>query len=148
MFKNIYFYTVLTIVGGQSIVDSTQIGDDLARKNHIVSSTLIASNDAGDSDNRKCKSLDVREFGLISDGSISAPWSEAALTGKFGPPCEIIDLGYVKSTGPDPRSGKTGSQADQYLEKKQYVYKGDYSNRATIITIIDGKVAKKERVDE
>ncbi|MBI5827203.1 MAG: hypothetical protein HZB22_05710 [Deltaproteobacteria bacterium] len=90
----------------------------------------------------------MREFGLISDGSISAPWTEAALIDKFGPPCEIIDLGYLKSTGPDPRGGKTGSQADQYLEKKQYVYKGDYSNKTTIITIIDGKVARKERVDE
>lgn len=147
MLSTFCFYAALAILQGPA-ADSMRRGGVLVQGNHSVSSTLIAGNGAEDSDNRKCRSLDVREFGLISDGSISAPWSEAALIDKFGPPCEIIDLGYVKSTGPDPRSGKTGSQADQYLEKKQYVYKGDYGNRTTIITIIDGKVSRKERVDE
>ncbi len=103
----------------------------------------------------KCKSLDTREFGLIDDGNIGAPWSEAQIIDKYGQPCQIINMGEVfvmksqgKITELDVKTREQGKTTSGEISmKKQFVYRGDYSNKATIITIVGGVVVKKERID-
>lgn len=100
-----------------------------------------------------CRSLDTREFGLISDGEISEPWSEVRLIGKYGPPCQILDLGEVfieRSRGRILELGPRRSDEivkGSFAVKKQYIYKGDYSSGTSVFTIIDGVVARKERIN-
>lgn len=89
---------------------------------------------------RKCKSLDIREFGLISDTPVD-PWTEATLLEKYGPPCHVIHSGEVFF---ERRRGER--RIGRFAEKKQYVYSGDYSDRTSVITIVDGVVVKKERI--
>jgi len=101
-----------------------------------------------------CDALDTREFGLISDGSISEPWSEVALLEKYGPPCYEIPLGEVfvkRSYGRVYELGPVISRQDKVVEgevaiKKQYVYTGDYTSPTSIITVVGGVVVKKERL--
>ncbi len=103
---------------------------------------------------KECKSLDVREFGLISDGNISDPWSEAQLIAKYGPPCQIINLGDVytqRSFGKTIEIGPKTIEQDKIIsgevaEKKQFIYTGDSANKTSIITLIGGVVVKKERI--
>ena len=101
--------------------------------------------------NESCRSLDTREFGLVSDGEISEPWSEIKLIEAYGPPCQIINLGEVffqtnneriREIGPRTRDTQRGT----FATKEQFVYKGDYSNPTSVFTIVDGVVVKKERV--
>ena len=61
----------------------------------FLSFFIPANSHANGDDIIKCKSLDTREFGLIDDGNIGAPWSEAQLIDKYGQPCQIINLGEV-----------------------------------------------------
>ncbi|MBI5587840.1 MAG: hypothetical protein HY889_05675 [Deltaproteobacteria bacterium] len=121
----------------------------------LLSLSFISANSyANGSDIKECKSLDVREFGLISDGSISEPWSEAQLIEKYGPPCQIINLGEVftkRSFGKIIEIGPKTSEQDkitsgEIAEKKQFIYTRDYSNKTSIITIVGGVVVKKERI--
>lgn len=101
-----------------------------------------------------CDSLDTSEFGLISDGSISEPWSEVELLEKYGPPCYVIPLGEVfikRSYGRIYELGPVISRQDKVVEgevaiKKQYVYTGDYTSPTSIITVVGGVVVKKERL--
>ncbi len=114
----------------------------------IFVSTTVAE------DKVSCKSLDTREFGLVSAGEITEPWSEAQLIEKYGTPCQIIDLGgvYIERSrerivelGPkisEQEKIKTGTVA----VKKQFIYSGDASSRTSVFTIIDGVVVKKERI--
>lgn len=109
---------------------------------------------ANGSDIKECKSLDTREFGLVGDGTIGAPWSEAQLIEKYGPPCQIINLGAVftkRSFGKIIEIGPKDSEHDKITfgeisEKKQFIYTRDYSNKTSIITIVGGVVVKKERI--
>ena len=106
-------------------------------------------------DKASCKPLDTREFGLVSDGEITEPWSEAQLVEKYGSPCQIIELGEIyieRSKGRITELGektlqqgkvKTGTVAI----KKQFIYTGDYSNKTSVFTVIDGVIMKKERID-
>lgn len=102
----------------------------------------------------KCRSLDTREFGLVSDGEISDPWSEVELVVKYGPPCQILELGEVfieRSRGRIVELGPKTYQQDKlksgtFAIKKQYIYKGDYSSGTSVFTIVDGVVVKKERI--
>lgn len=101
-----------------------------------------------------CDALDTSEFGLISDGSISEPWSEVELLEKYGPPCYVIPLGEVfikRSYGKIYELGPVISRQDKVVEgevaiKKQYVYTGDYTSPTSIITVVGGVVVKKERL--
>ncbi|MEK6791433.1 MAG: hypothetical protein AABY45_07020 [Deltaproteobacteria bacterium] len=121
----------------------------------FLSFFIPANSHANGDDIIKCKSLDTREFGLIDDGTIGAPWSEAQLTDKYGQPCQIINLGEVfvmksqgKITEMDTKTREQGKiTSGEIAVKKQFVYRGDYSNKATIITIVGGAVVKKERGD-
>ena len=102
-----------------------------------------------------CKSLDTREFGLVSDGEITEPWSETQLVEKYGSPCQIIDLGEIRierSKGRITELGEKTLQQDKVKAgtvaiKKQFIYTGDYSTKTSVFTIIDGVVVKKERID-
>lgn len=102
-----------------------------------------------------CKPLDTREFGLVSDGEITEPWSEAQLVEKYGSPCKIIDLGEIsieRSKGRITELGEKTLQQDKVKTgtvaiKKQFIYTGDYSNKTSVFTVIDGVVVKKERID-
>jgi hypothetical protein len=101
-----------------------------------------------------CRSLDTREFGLVSDGSITEPWSEVKLIERYGPPCLMIELGEVyieRSRGLivelGPKTLLQGKlKAGTLAVKKQFIYKGDYSNPTTVFTIVDGVVVRKERI--
>lgn len=101
-----------------------------------------------------CHSLDIVEFGLISDGSISEPWTEAQLVLKYGPPCTEVGLGEVNI---ERRQGRVveivpngaevqGAASGQIAAKKQLVYTGDYIDKTSVITVIDGVVVRKERI--
>ena len=106
-------------------------------------------------DKASCKPLDTREFGLVSDGEITEPWSEAQLVEKYGSPCQIIDLGEIyieRSKGRITELGEKTLQQDKVKTgtvaiKKQFIYTGDYSNKTSVFTVIDGVVVKKERID-
>lgn len=101
-----------------------------------------------------CRSLDTREFGLVSDGEISEPWSEIKLIEKYGPPCQIIELGEVYIERHRGRILELGPKTIEeeklkvgtFAIKKQFIYKGDYTNPTSVFTIIDGVVVKKERI--
>jgi hypothetical protein len=101
-----------------------------------------------------CKPLDTTEFGLISDGGISEPWSEVELLQKYGPPCYVLPLGEVfirRNYGRVFELGPVIGRHDRTVAgeiaiKKQYVYTGDYTNGTSIITIVGGVVVKKERI--
>lgn len=101
-----------------------------------------------------CKSLDTREFGLISTGEIDEPWSEVKLIERYGPPCYIIDLGEVlikRNRGRILELGPKTFQQDNnkigtIAIKKQFIYNGNDSNRTSVFTIVDGVVVKKERI--
>ena len=102
-----------------------------------------------------CKSLDTREFGLVSDGEITEPWSEAQLVEKYGSPCQIIDLGEIHIERGKGRITELGEKTLQQGKvktgtvaiKKQFIYTGDYSNKTSVFTVIDGVIMKKERID-
>lgn len=102
----------------------------------------------------ECNALDTSEFGLISDGGISEPWSEVELLEKYGPPCYVLPIGEVfikRSYGRVYELGPVISRQDKAVEgevatKKQYVYTGDYSSPTSIITVVGGVVVKKERL--
>lgn len=106
-------------------------------------------------DKASCKPLDTREFGLVSDGEITEPWSEVQLVEKYGSPCQTIDLGEVyieKSKGRILELGEKPLQQDKAKTgaaaiKKQLIYTGDYSNKTSVFTVIDGVIVKKERID-
>lgn len=102
----------------------------------------------------ECRSLDVSEFGLISDGSISAPWTEVQLMQKYGPPCAVLDLGDVfierkfgrlVEVAPKTKE-QSGIISGQIAQKRQLVYWGDSVDKTSVITVIDGVVVKKERI--
>lgn len=113
------------------------------KKYLILLSFLIAIPYANASESNECRSLDIREFGLIEDGNIGAAWTEAQLIQKFGPPCQIVSLGKT-FTEKRSESGKT--IIGDILEKKQFIYTGDNVNKTSIITIVNGVVVKKERI--
>lgn len=121
----------------------------------IVLSVAFPDAYARADENPKCKSLDTREFGLVSDGEIVESWSEAKLLEKYGPPCIIIELGEVyfervrgRITEIDPKTiEKEKWKSGATTLKKQYIYSGDSSNRTSVFTILDGVVVKKERLD-
>jgi len=106
-------------------------------------------------DKASCKPLDTREFGLVSDGEITEPWSEAQLVEKYGSPCQIIDLGEIHIERGKGRITELGEKTLQQGKvktgtvaiKKQFIYTGDYSNKTSVFTVIDGVVVKKERID-
>ncbi|MBI5235864.1 MAG: hypothetical protein HY886_06415 [Deltaproteobacteria bacterium] len=121
----------------------------------FLSFFIPSGSGANGNDIIKCKSLDTREFGLINDGNIGEPWSEAQIIDKYGQPCQIINMGevfvtksHVKIIELDAKTGAQGkTTSGEIAVKKQFVYKGDYSNKATIITIVGGVVVKTERID-
>ena len=106
-------------------------------------------------DKASCKPLDTREFGLVSDGEITEPWSEAQLVEKYGSPCQIIDLGEIHIERGKGRITELGEKTLQQGKvktctvaiKKQFIYTGDYSNKTSVFTVIDGVIMKKERID-
>lgn len=120
----------------------------------LLSFFISVNSYANGSDIKDCKSLDIREFALISDGDISASWSEAQLIEKYGPPCQTINLGEVFITKGSGKTTEINTKAQEQGKitsgeiavKKQFVYTGDYSNKTTIITIVGGVVVKKERI--
>lgn len=107
----------------------------------IVLISLLLVSYAYAEESHECKSLDIREFGLIEDGSISSPWSEALLIQKYGLPCMTVELGESFKKKKDGKI-TTG----EFFEKKQFIYSGDSTNKTSVITIVDGVVVKKERV--
>ena len=116
--------------------------------------TPLAAVAAVQAETPECHALDTSEFGLISDGNISEPWSEVELLEKYGPPCYVIPLGEVfikRSYGRIYELGPVISRQDKVVEgevaiKKQYVYTGDYTSPTSIITVVGGVVVKKERL--
>lgn len=127
----------------------------LATSFFVLSSMLIPfTSQAEESPWFDCHSLDIVEFGLISDGNISSPWTEAELLLKYGPPCTEIRLGAVYIERRAGRvveitpelSAQRETVLDQTAEKKQLIYVGDYTDKTSVITIIDGIVVKKERI--
>ena len=106
-------------------------------------------------DKASCKPLDTREFGLVSDGEITEPWSEAQLVEKYGSPCQIIDLGEIhieRGKGRITELGEKTFQKDKIKTgtvavKKQLIYTGGYLNKTSVFTVIDGVIMKKERID-
>lgn len=115
----------------------------------VLISTVMAE------DKASCKPLDTREFGLVSDGEITEPWSEAQLVEKYGSPCQIIDLGEIYIERSKGRITELGEKTLQQGKvkigtvaiKKQFIYTGDYSNKTSVFTVIDGVIMKKERLD-
>lgn len=116
----------------------------------VIASLISIS--AAQAEETSCRALDTREFGLVSDGEISDPWSEVELVVKYGPPCQILELGEVfieRSRGRILELGPKRPDAiprGTFAIKKQYIYKGDYSSGTSVFTIVDGVVVKKERI--
>lgn len=115
----------------------------------VILATVVTA-----ADEVTCKSLDTREFGIVSDGEITESWSEAKLIVRYGPPCQIIELGEVyieRSKGRileiEPKTFEQEKlKRGMVAIKKQLIYRGDDSSRASIFTIIEGVVVKKERI--
>lgn len=120
----------------------------------LVFTLVLSVSNSSAEEKVTCKSLDIREFGLVSDGEIIEPWSEGQLIGKYGPPCQIIDLGDVYIERNRGRIVELGAKTLQHENlksgasafKKQFIYSGDDSNKTSIFTILDGLVVKKERI--
>ncbi len=142
-------------------IGSTQItkwkahlGGHYMRRFYAVAVFIFLASVAGAEEPTTCRALDTREFGLVSDGEISDPWSEVELVVKYGPPCQILELGEVfieRSRGRILELGPKTSQLERlktgtFAIKKQYIYKGDYSSGTSVFTIVDGVVVKKERI--
>lgn len=123
------------------------------RRFYVVAVFIFLASVAGAEEQTACRSLDTREFGLVSDGEISDPWSEVELVVKYGPPCQILELGEVfieRSRGRILELGPKRPDAiprGTFAIKKQYIYKGDYSSGTSVFTIVDGVVVKKERIN-